>query len=159
MNTDQSTAVRTVLYIEDNALNVRLVEHVIAQRPSVTLLVAMQGRLGLELATTYRPDLILLDLQLPDLSGEIVLACLRADPRTSPIPVIMVTGDSSEARARQLLALGADDCLSKPFDIRRLLAIIDSLANSGYVCDSARTVRSSPPEGGCRSQPVLRAER
>lgn len=77
---------RTVLYIEDNLSNLRVVEGALAFRPGVKLLSAMQGRLGLELAHTHRPDLILLDLHLPDLAGQDVLAQILDDPETTDIP-------------------------------------------------------------------------
>ncbi len=67
-----------MLYIEDNLSNLRLVERILERRPAVRLLSAMQGRLGLDLARQHRPDLILLDLHLPDISGEQVLRELRA---------------------------------------------------------------------------------
>ena len=80
------TDARTVLYIEDNPSNIKLVETILRERPEVTLLVAQQGRLGLDLAREHAPALVLLDLNLPDISGEEILRRLRADERTASDP-------------------------------------------------------------------------
>jgi len=86
---------RTVLYVEDNLSNVRLMEDIFAIRPGIKLVTAMQGQLGLDLAREHRPDLIFLDLHLPDLAGDQVLAGLRSDPRTRTIPVVMISADTT----------------------------------------------------------------
>jgi signal transduction histidine kinase/ActR/RegA family two-component response regulator len=115
----------TILYVEDNTSNLRLIEHVLQRRPGVSLLSAMQGRQGLELAQGFGPDLILLDLDLPDIDGEEVLGKLRSDPRTRNIPVVIVTADATPRRKTRLLASGARDFLTKPLDVPALLAVID----------------------------------
>jgi CheY-like chemotaxis protein len=115
----------TVLYIEDNLSNVRLIEHVLARRPGVRLLTAMQGRLGLDLAREHRPALVLLDLHLPDLPGQDVLQRLRTDGRTRAIPVIVMSADASPARVRHLLEAGARAYLTKPIDVRGFLRVLD----------------------------------
>jgi CheY-like chemotaxis protein len=120
-----SAGPRTVLYVEDNVSNVKLVERIVARRPEVTLMVAMRGRLGLDLAFAHRPDLVLLDLHLPDLSGEEILKELRADPRTSATPVVVLSADATHGQVQRLRAVGANDYLTKPFDIPRLLEVID----------------------------------
>ncbi len=114
-----------VLYVEDNLSNVRLVEHVLARRPQVRLLTAMQGRLGLDLAREHRPGLILLDLQLPDIPGDEVLRRLREDPRTRGVPVVVLSADASPGQVRRLLDAGARAYLTKPMDVRELLRIVD----------------------------------
>src|SRR5207244_1072865 len=87
----QSDARRaTVVYIGDNPSNLRLVEQVIAERPGVRLITAMQGRLGLDLARRHRPDLILLDLHLPDLPGDEVLREVRGDVVLGRTPVVIL---------------------------------------------------------------------
>jgi CheY-like chemotaxis protein len=115
------------LYVEDNLSNVRLVERLVARIPEVTLLVATQGRLALRMAADHRPDLILLDLHLPDISGEDVLRVLRADPRTADTPIVITSADATEARTHLLMTAGATDYLSKPFDLSRLLGLIADL--------------------------------
>ena len=96
------TDARTVLYIEDNPSNIKLVETILRERPEVTLLVAQQGRLGLDLAREHAPALVLLDLNLPDISGEEILRRLRADERTASIPVVMVSADATVGQVARL---------------------------------------------------------
>ncbi|HVC87916.1 MAG TPA: ATP-binding protein [Gaiellaceae bacterium] len=115
---------RRVLYIEDTITNVRVIEGVLERRPRVRLLATMFGRLGVELAREHRPDLILLDLHLPDLSGEQVLAELQADPETRAIPVVVLSADATRER-EQLLLAGASAYLTKPIDLLRLLEVLD----------------------------------
>jgi signal transduction histidine kinase/ActR/RegA family two-component response regulator len=117
----------TVLYIEDNPSNLRLVRRVLQRRPGVTLASAMLGREGLELASTLAPDLILLDLDLPDVDGEEVLGRLRVDRQTSEIPVVVVTADVAAGRRTRLLAQGARGYLTKPLDVRAFLATLDGV--------------------------------
>ena len=115
----------TVLYIEDNLSNLRLIEQVLARRPGVRLLSAMQGRLGLELAREHRPSLVLLDLQRPDMPGDEVLRRLREDPRTSQIPVVVISADASPGQVQRMLSAGAQTYLTKPIDVRAFLRILD----------------------------------
>ena len=123
--TEARAAGLSVLYIEDNLSNLRLIERVLARRPGTKLLSAMQGRLGLDLAREHRPDLILLDLHLPDLPGEEVLHRLRSDPRTREIPVVVLSADASAGQIERLLGVGARAYLTKPLDVRKLLAVLD----------------------------------
>jgi CheY-like chemotaxis protein/two-component sensor histidine kinase len=121
-----------ILHIEDNPSNLRLVERALERRPGVRVIPAMLGRLGQELARQHRPDLILLDLQLPDVAGEVVFARLRADPATSQIPVAILSADASDAHRQRLLDAGARAYLSKPVDLRALFALVDeSLGAAG----------------------------
>jgi signal transduction histidine kinase/ActR/RegA family two-component response regulator len=117
---------RSVLYIEDTVANVRLVEEILASRPSVRLLPAGMGSLGLELAAEHRPDLVLLDLHLPDIGGGEVLARLRADERTMDIPVVILSADATERTPGPLLAAGAQAYLTKPISVRELLDVVDA---------------------------------
>ncbi len=119
------TAEATLLYIEDNLANLRLVEQVLVRRPSVHLLSALQGSIGLELAAQHRLDLILLDVHLPDLGGDEVLQRLKADPATASIPVVVISADATPRQVRRFAALGADEYLTKPLDIAHLLDVLD----------------------------------
>lgn len=115
----------TVLYVEDNPANVRLVERVLSRRPGVRLLHAATGEAGCQLARDARPDLILLDLHLPDICGEEVLHTLMADPGTCGIPVCMLSADVIAGQSERLLGLGAVAYLSKPLELRQLLELVD----------------------------------
>ncbi len=115
-----------ILCIEDNLSNYSLVELALeAKRPDVRLVGAMLGRLGLEMAREQRPDLILLDLQLPDIPGDELLQRLQEDERTRDIPVIMVTADATNGQSRRLLKLGAHAYLTKPLNIPMFLRTIE----------------------------------
>ena len=117
----------TVLYIEDNIANFRLVEVALSRRPHIQLITAMQGELGIELALRHQPDLILLDLHLPVLMGDKVLARLKAQAETQHIPVVVISADASPSKVTKLLAAGAHSYLTKPFNIKELLRTADSL--------------------------------
>ncbi len=129
---------RTVLYIEDNLSNFQLVRRILAARPRITLLSAMQGRLGLDLAREHAPDLILLDLHLPDLAGEEVLRQVRDTAATRDIPVVVISADATPGQIDRLLAAGAAHFLTKPFDVGHFLAIVDDTLRDD----------SAPPAGG-----------
>jgi len=115
----------TVLYIEDDVANVQLVERLLLKRPSIRLITALQGVLGVELAQQYEPSLILLDVHLTDIHGFDVLERLRGDSRTIDIPVIVLSADAAAWQQRRFKNAGVDDYLSKPFDLQHLLDAID----------------------------------
>jgi PAS domain S-box-containing protein len=115
----------TVLAIEDNPSNLLLLQKIFATRPSVTLLPAVQGSIGLELAKQHLPDLVLLDLNLPDISGSEVLSALRQFPSTANIPVIIVSADVTPRQVERLLSAGAAAYLTKPLDIAEFLRVFD----------------------------------
>jgi len=115
-----------VLCIEDNLSNLRLVEVILGSRPGIELLPAMQGSIGLDLARRLKPDLILLDLNLPDMSGKEVLERLRRSEETRSIPVIVVSADATPQRMEHLLSGGADAYLTKPLDVTSFLRAVDT---------------------------------
>lgn len=122
---------KTVLVIEDNLANVRLLERIFGRRPQVRLLVAMQGSIGLELAREHRPGLILLDLNLPGISGREVLRELRNDPALRDVPVIMVSGDGTPERVQRLKEEGAHGYITKPFNVSEVLRLVDATLDTG----------------------------
>jgi signal transduction histidine kinase/ActR/RegA family two-component response regulator len=134
----------TVLHIEDNLANVELVERVLAQRPEVTVVAAMQGRMGVDLARRHHPVLVLLDLNLVDLPGIEVLQTLRDDPTTADIPVAIVSADAMPRQVQRLLSSGAVDYLTKPIDIHRLLALVDDAVARAKAQDTG-VGRPTPP--------------
>jgi PAS domain S-box-containing protein len=123
--------IRTILYIEDNSSNLELVDRVLATRSGLKLIATMQGSRGMELARDHRPDLILLDLHLPDMPGEEVLRLLRRDPATQHTPVVVITADATKRRVNELFAAGADDFLTKPLDVERFIEVVESVLANG----------------------------
>ncbi len=114
-----------VLYIEDNPANFGLVQNILRHRSEIKLLAAMRGSAGLALAQRHRPDLILLDFHLPDMSGDEVLLRLRAEARTRDIPVIVVSADATPHRIEQMQAAGVVEYLTKPLDVKQFLTVLD----------------------------------
>jgi len=125
--TDTSGALRTVLYIEDNAANVRLVERLLEQRPGLRLLSANLGQLGLALAREHRPDVILLDLHLPDIEGEDLLRAIRSDEDPRGTPVVILSGEAHAGLPEQMLAAGAHGFLLKPLNFQQFFAEVDAV--------------------------------
>jgi signal transduction histidine kinase/ActR/RegA family two-component response regulator len=118
----------TILYIEDNLSNLKLVQRILGERPDIHLIAAMQGGLGLELAREHRPDLVLLDLHLPDIQGDEVLARLQADPAFNGTPVVVLSADATKGRVKRLLDQGASAYLSKPIDVKQFIDVIEEHA-------------------------------
>ncbi|MCD5993144.1 PAS domain S-box protein [Pseudomonas sp. CDFA 602] len=114
-----------VLCIEDNLSSMALIETLMQRRPGVQLLSSMQGQLGLDLARQHAPQLILLDLNLPDLKGLEVLQRLRGLTATALTPVLMITADASESTQRELIQAGATAVLTKPIQVPVFLAHLD----------------------------------
>ena len=104
-------------------------ERILNPRPQYRLLTSTIGKTGLEIARNDQPDLILLDLNLPDMTGDEVLHRLKGDPATRHIPVIMVSADALGERVEHLLRLGASGYLTKPYKLEEFLRVIqDTLA-------------------------------
>ena len=117
-----------VLCIEDNPVNLLIVEHLVARWPALRLVPAVDGTRGLELARALRPDLVLLDMRLPDLDGIEVLRRLRADPLTAELRIIALSASALPEEIENARAVGADDYWFKPLaaerfdaDLRRVL--------------------------------------
>lgn len=125
--TEREKTVFTILYIEDNETNRQLVRMIVTRRTDLTLLEAETGKSGLQTAFTQQPDLILLDISLPDISGPEVLRKLLDNPLTQHTPVIALTGNSlAETR---MTSPDFSDYLSKPIDIQVLYSAIDRALN------------------------------
>jgi PAS domain S-box-containing protein len=120
---------RTVLHIEDNEQNQRLMDLLLTLRPNLSLVTAGRGDLGLALARSHHPDLILLDMHLPDAAGEDVIRALREEEPTRQTPIVVVSADATAIRQESMRALGANDYLTKPFNVREFLGIIDGYLN------------------------------
>lgn len=120
------SAPRLLLYVEDNPANLRLVEEIVAFRRDLRLLAAHDGHLGLQLARAHRPDIILMDLNLPGMSGFEVLRQLNADPETAQIPVIALTANAMPRDIERGVAAGFHRYLTKPIDIEKFTEAINS---------------------------------
>ena len=123
----------TVLYVEDNRSNVRLLERLLARRPGVVLLTASTGEAALRIVREQQPDLILLDLHLPDMNGEEVLRRIWASPVSRSIPVAVLSADATARQQQRLLAAGAVAYLTKPLDVSSLLQVVDERLVAGRV--------------------------
>jgi signal transduction histidine kinase/ActR/RegA family two-component response regulator len=116
----------TLLYVEDNPANLKLVESIIALSPDLRLLSAPDAHLGIALARTHTPDLILMDVHLPGMSGIDALRVLRADPATAAIPVIAVSASAMSHDIALAMSNGFFRYVAKPIDIAEFSAAIDS---------------------------------
>jgi PAS domain S-box-containing protein len=131
---ESNTAVSaTILYIEDNMGNVRLMERLLAHRPNVRLITTLSGSVGVELAQEHCPDLILLDVHIPDLSGYEVLERLHGDERTASIPVVMLSADASHEQIQRFTDAGVRDYLTKPLDLKYFLSQLDQYLQENEV--------------------------
>jgi CheY-like chemotaxis protein len=116
-----------VLYVEDNLSNVALMQRILARHEHIELILAMSGGLAIDLARLHRPDLVLLDLHLPDIPGEEVLARLRQDPSCREIPVVVLSADATPGHIDRLVSAGAYAYLTKPLDLRPFMALLDEV--------------------------------
>ena len=114
---------RTILYIEDNEYNRKIVRQLLG-RTSYQLVEAVDGESGVVLAQQLVPQLILMDVQLPKMSGLDATRILKADPRTSGIPIIVITSFALSGDREKAAVAGADNYLAKPYSPRELLALV-----------------------------------
>ncbi|MDP1903552.1 MAG: PAS domain S-box protein [Pseudomonadota bacterium] len=129
-----NAALRTLLYVEDNPANLMLVEQIIEDHPHVRLLSASDGNLGIALARAHRPDVILMDINLPGISGFQVLTILREDPLTARIPVLAISANAMPRDIEKGLEAGFFRYLTKPIKVNEFLVALDqalALAETG----------------------------
>ena len=126
--------VQKVLIIDDSKTIHAVVKSKLSDEP-IEFHSALNGKVGLELAAALQPDLILLDLELPDLNGFEVCRLLKADPATMIIPIIFLTGASSTEQKIKGLQLGAADYVTKPFDVAELLARVGASLRTKFLLD------------------------
>ncbi len=118
---------KTILYVEDNEYNLKMVRQLLA-RTSYQLIEATDGELGVATALKELPDLILMDIQLPKLSGLEATRRLRADPTTAAIPIIVITSFALSGDDQKAKDAGASDYLAKPYSPRELMQMIRKFA-------------------------------
>lgn len=117
-----------ILYIEDNPANIRLVQRILAQnRKDILLLTTSSPKEGLELAQTQKPNLILLDINLPEMDGYDVMKCLRVNSETLNIPVVGISANAMPKDIARSKAAGFNDYLTKPIDMTKFLTVIDEI--------------------------------
>ncbi|MFN2541144.1 MAG: PleD family two-component system response regulator [Chthoniobacterales bacterium] len=114
-----------VLYIEDNPISFGAVKLLLKSQRALTVVQGACGENGISLAQAHRPRLILLDLNLPDIHGSEVISRLQTDPATAHIPVVVISADATASQIERLLVLGAKNYLTKPFDMKPFLAVVD----------------------------------
>ena len=118
---------RLVHYVEDNETNVEVMRGILAQRPQVEMQVSVTGLDGMAAIRARPPDLILLDMHLPDISGMELLRHMRQDPHTIGIPIVVVSADALAQQIDAAFAAGATHYLTKPVSVSELLAVVDEL--------------------------------
>jgi PAS domain S-box-containing protein len=130
-STEQRAGQQTILYIEDNPINLRLVEQVISRETDLRLISAPSGELGLSLARSRHPRLILLDINLPGMDGYTVFKALQNHPETADIPVVGVSANAMSGDMRRAVEAGFHRYLTKPLDVQEFLVVIrESLEKS-----------------------------
>jgi CheY-like chemotaxis protein len=124
--TEGTAAVRTLLYVEDNRANMELMGQLIARRPDLCMLTASDGLQGIALARSELPDVILMDINLPGISGLQALKILREDPRTARIPVVALSANAMPHDIEKGLAAGFFRYLTKPIKVPEFMAALDA---------------------------------
>ena len=117
---------RTLLYVEDNPANMKLVEQLIARRPDIRLLTAVNGTLGIEIARAAQPQVILMDINLPGISGIEALKILREDPATAHIPVVALSANAMPRDIAMGLELGFFRYLTKPIKVKEFMDTLNA---------------------------------
>lgn len=118
---------RIIHYVEDNETNIEVMRGILSLRPQVRLDVSCTGQAGLASIRQHRPDIVLLDMHLPDMNGLEVLDALQSDPDTAMIPVMMVSADAVASQISEVLNAGAVRYLTKPVSVAELLAAVDAV--------------------------------
>ncbi|MDO9177215.1 MAG: PAS domain S-box protein [Agitococcus sp.] len=122
----QGAPLRTLLYVEDNPANLTLVEQLIARRPEMRLLTAVNGNIGIELARSHQPEVILMDINLPGISGIQALKILREDPAMAHIPVLAISANAMPEDVKKGMAAGFFRYLTKPINVNEFMTTIDA---------------------------------
>jgi PAS domain S-box-containing protein len=121
----QGAPLRTLLYVEDNPANLKLIEQLIARRPDMRLLSARDGNRGIQLARSHQPEVILMDINLPGISGIEALRILRADPATAHIPVVALSANAMPRDIEKGLQAGFFRYLTKPIKVNEFMHTLD----------------------------------
>ena len=125
--------VRTLLYVEDNPANLKLVEQLIARRPSLRLLSAVDGNQGIQLARAHQPDVILMDINLPGISGIEAMKILHDDPTTAHIPIVALSANAMPRDIAKGLVAGFFSYLTKPIKVADFMEALDAALEAAHV--------------------------
>jgi CheY-like chemotaxis protein len=127
-----------VLYVEDNPANLSLVEQIIARQPDIELLTATTGLSGIEIARTSLPDVVLMDINLPDISGVEALRILRSDPTTAHIPVVAVSANAMPRDIKKGIEAGFFRYVTKPIRVAEFVDTLDAALAYASSGDAAK---------------------
>jgi two-component system cell cycle response regulator DivK len=125
---DGMTMTKTVLIVEDNELNMKLFNDLLEAYGYLTIK-TMSGQDAMSLARAHRPDVILMDIQLPEISGEDIIEWMKSDPELRSIPIIAVTAFAMKGDEERIRAKGCEAYLSKPISVAKFLEVVQSFAN------------------------------
>ena len=122
-----------LLYVEDNLANLKLVERLVGRRPELRLISAVTGRQGIELAREHMPEVILMDINLPDITGIDVMRVLRKDPATRHIPVIAISANAMARDVEKGREAGFFEYLAKPINVKEFTDTLNAALESAKV--------------------------
>jgi len=142
----EGTPLRTVLYVEDNPANLELVEQLIARRPDLRLLSASDGNLGIEFARVYQPEVILMDINLPGISGIEAMKILRADSMTAHIPIIALSANAVPRDIEKALEAGFVSYLTKPIKVNQFMDALDAALKQAKAAKETAAGRAAEEE-------------
>jgi len=124
--------VRTLLYVEDNPANLKLVEQLLGRRPALRLLTAIDGNQGIQLARAHQPDVILMDINLPGISGIEAMKILREDPTTAHIPIVALSANAMPRDIAKGLVAGFFSYLTKPIKVNEFMEALDAALQAAH---------------------------
>ena len=139
---------RTLLYVEDNPANLELVADLVARRPDIRFLSAVDGQNGIEMARVFQPDVILMDINLPGISGIEALKILRSEPATAHIPVVALSANAMPADIEGGLRAGFLRYLIKPIKIDEFMQTLDIAFKVAETAAATRTQPAAATEAG-----------
>ncbi|MCY7388162.1 MAG: response regulator, partial [Burkholderiales bacterium] len=122
----EGATTRTLLYIEDNAANMKLVEQIIARRPDLRLLKATESATGIAAAIANQPEVILMDINMPGMSGIEAMKILRLDPSTAHIPIIALSANAMPNDIAKGLEAGFFNYITKPMKVNEFMDALDA---------------------------------
>ena len=155
----EGTPLRILLYVEDNPANLELVEQLVARRSDLRLLSAADGNLGIEFARAYQPAVILMDINLPGISGMEAMKILRADPATAHIPIIALSANAVPRDVEKSLEAGFFNYLTKPIKVDQFMAALDVALKFSQPASAVPSQRNEHEDRRVRNSPRRHPDR